>query len=268
MTRGRKRNASITSEESSAKRGRNQNSGEFSPSGTSAPGTPGLSDVSAGLRRLTMWDVLSGRAVGPKVEIYGGLIVKPITPPNPNLPEVVAHPDYIAFKKKLDAIARPGFPITLSNEHHPDKPSPPLSFEFIDYLRLGPGVEEWDDGFSTSCDCSKGNCRSGKVCSCLRDLDDQQTATRYDKDGLLFDEGTDRAIFECNPNCGCGPECNNHTVGRGRQVPIDVFMTENKGWGKLAPLFNPEYLIANCSIFRSPLADCPQGGNFYRKVHR
>lgn len=173
-----------------------------------------------------------------------------IPPPKPNLPQVVSHPDYIAFQRKLNAIALPGAPITLSNEFHANSPSPPLDFEFIDHLRYGRGIEPYDINFATFCGCSSGRCSSNATCSCVRDSEDQAVEMRYNEQGLLKDSGNDRAIYECNDNCGCEPGCLNHVVGRGRRVPIDVFMTKDKGWGKLALLFIilpllPRGLIAN-----------------------
>lgn len=88
----------------------------------------------------------------------------------------------------------------------------------------------------TSCDCSGGPCDSNDICDCARDLWDNPCAMRYNKHGRLTDFGNDRAIYECNDNCNCEESCLNHVVGRGRKVPIDVFMTKNKGWGRVSSL--------------------------------
>jgi histone-lysine N-methyltransferase SUV39H len=38
-------------------------------------------------------------------------------------------------------------------------------------------------------------------------------------------------IYECNPNCACGPGCKSRVVQKGRKVPLTIFKTPNRGWG-------------------------------------
>ncbi|KAI8457641.1 hypothetical protein BY996DRAFT_6411495 [Phakopsora pachyrhizi] len=38
-------------------------------------------------------------------------------------------------------------------------------------------------------------------------------------------------VFECNSLCGCGPECLNRTVGRGRREKLSLQKTVSRGWG-------------------------------------
>lgn len=38
-------------------------------------------------------------------------------------------------------------------------------------------------------------------------------------------------VFECNPNCGCGPGCVNRISQRGLKYRLEVFRTPNRGWG-------------------------------------
>ncbi|KAL6957474.1 hypothetical protein U1Q18_045623 [Sarracenia purpurea var. burkii] len=38
-------------------------------------------------------------------------------------------------------------------------------------------------------------------------------------------------VFECGPNCGCGPGCVNRTSQRGLRYRLEVFRTPKKGWG-------------------------------------
>lgn len=38
-------------------------------------------------------------------------------------------------------------------------------------------------------------------------------------------------IYECNPQCACGPGCKTRIVQRGRQVPLQIFHTGDRGWG-------------------------------------
>ncbi len=39
-------------------------------------------------------------------------------------------------------------------------------------------------------------------------------------------------IYECHAECGCGIDCPNRVVERGRQVPLQIFRTESRGWGE------------------------------------
>jgi len=38
-------------------------------------------------------------------------------------------------------------------------------------------------------------------------------------------------IYECNPRCACGSNCKTRNVQHGRQVPLEIFKTMNRGWG-------------------------------------
>ena len=38
-------------------------------------------------------------------------------------------------------------------------------------------------------------------------------------------------IYECNVNCRCGPICKSRVVQKGREVPLTIFKTPNRGWG-------------------------------------
>lgn len=41
-------------------------------------------------------------------------------------------------------------------------------------------------------------------------------------------------VFECNSQCGCGPDCINRTVGRGRREKLSIEKTISRGWGVVA----------------------------------
>ncbi|KAI0109692.1 SET domain-containing protein [Nemania sp. FL0031] len=38
-------------------------------------------------------------------------------------------------------------------------------------------------------------------------------------------------IYECHEKCVCTPDCPNRVVERGRKVALQIFRTENRGWG-------------------------------------
>ena len=52
-------------------------------------------------------------------------------------------------------------------------------------------------------------------------------------------------IYECNRLCKCGPNCKTRVVQKGRQVPLEIFDTGNRGWGNIhsSPTF-PWYICA------------------------
>lgn len=116
------------------------------------------------------------------------------------------------------------------------------------------------------CDCY-GDCRNSKNCSCrtyqtdkIRDLSHFQdlgdavrnfegfayTSTRRSMHSSakqpenvdlearvvksIFIENS-LPIFECNSLCGCGPDCLNRTVGRGRREKLSIEKTISRGWG-------------------------------------
>ena len=38
-------------------------------------------------------------------------------------------------------------------------------------------------------------------------------------------------MTECNKYCTCGPNCRNRVVQKGRKVVLEIFKTDDKGWG-------------------------------------
>lgn len=59
-------------------------------------------------------------------------------------------------------------------------------------------------------------------------------------------------IYECNPRCNCGPICKTRVVQRGRKVPLEIFKTENRGWGKQMRLFFSLFFLSSCSPSNDP----------------
>ena len=46
-------------------------------------------------------------------------------------------------------------------------------------------------------------------------------------------------IYECNRRCTCGDVCKTRVVQRGRKVPLEIFKTENRGWGEYSCMPSP-----------------------------
>lgn len=53
----------------------------------------------------------------------------------------------------------------------------------------------------------------------------------YDRYGLLQLGWLTIDIVECNSRCQCGPNCVNRELQKGLHVPLEVFKTEERGWG-------------------------------------
>ncbi|KAM9851535.1 histone-lysine N-methyltransferase SETDB1-B-like [Aulostomus maculatus] len=92
--------------------------------------------------------------------------------------------------------------------------------------------------FLVGCDCTDG-CRDKSKCSCHQ-LTLQATACTPGAQvnpnaGYLYkrlDECLPTGIYECNKQCKCCAQmCTNRLVQHGLQVRLQLFKTQNKGWG-------------------------------------
>lgn len=185
---------------------------------TVGPDVP-LRDIFSGKRAPTFAFNVNIKKTTPK---------NPPKEPGPTRPEVLAHPDYRAFVKKLKAIEDAGVAeVTLANEVD-DTPSPPIDFEFITEHRLGEGVPDYDPGFFVACECT-GGCDDPEECGCLEGHE-----YRYDDYGRVRNIlNLDTPIYECSDLCSCGSDCRNRVVQNGRKIKLQIFKTEKKGWGDL-----------------------------------
>ena len=128
-------------------------------------------------------------------------------------------------------------------------------FQFISSYIRRPGVEAAPlEVRNYGCEC-KGGCKPDS-CGCL--VDDREidhfgdeidhgkivpyqrvhTATgntmsvlRDDYMMTSYAEGERSEIVECNRNCGCGADCWNRAVQKGRTLPLEIFMTAKCGFG-------------------------------------
>ncbi|PWA33779.1 hypothetical protein CCH79_00017269 [Gambusia affinis] len=80
--------------------------------------------------------------------------------------------------------------------------------------------------FDACCDCNDG-CSDAQLCACVA----MTTGGRgYSYQRLL--EPVQSGLFECGPWCGCDrARCQNRLVQRGVRVRLQVFETEDRGWG-------------------------------------
>ncbi|XP_059185634.1 histone-lysine N-methyltransferase SETMAR [Centropristis striata] len=80
------------------------------------------------------------------------------------------------------------------------------------------------------CSCVSHSCFTDS-CSCL-----QTHGQAYDSTGTLLNlSRTDSAysspVFECNALCTCSDACSNRLVQRGVTLRLEVYSTEQRGWG-------------------------------------
>ena len=101
-------------------------------------------------------------------------------------------------------------------------------FTWVEEYQLGEGVPKRDDHFSHGCSCVDCNLDEPQICECLADSDEWKFA--YNRDGLI-QHPPGIAVIECNDRCECPRTCVNRIVQRGRRMPLELFKTQNKGWG-------------------------------------
>ena len=136
-------------------------------------------------------------------------------------------------------------PVWIRNDI--DECEPPTNFEFIEANLFCSGTAPLDPGARTGCSCRPENGRSVgceyKSCTCLEDTtrreDGSSVGFPYHAVGnkksclrrIYLDERW--PIYECNELCSCPSFCKNKVVQNSRQVPLEIFKTPDRGWGKL-----------------------------------
>lgn len=109
-----------------------------------------------------------------------------------------------------------------------------LSFVIFQYSPdniQGPGCTiDLSEVTLPGCSCLSHSCFTDS-CSCL-----QAHGQAYSSGGTLLklsstDSGYCSPVFECNALCTCSDDCSNRVVQGGVRVRLEVFSTNNKGWG-------------------------------------
>ncbi|KAL9594678.1 MAG: hypothetical protein Q9219_006898, partial [cf. Caloplaca sp. 3 TL-2023] len=149
------------------------------------------------------------------------------------------------FLANLHALTGP--PVTVVNEF--DESSPSTAFNFVNQSIFGNGVTRAPVEVMLGCECKKHygpnpGCQY-LSCGCLQD------SARNDRGSYVFpygaglrDKGCLRNfylesrnhIYECNSHCNCDDDCKNRNVQHGRQIPLEIFKTANRGWGLRCPI--------------------------------
>ncbi|XP_074605826.1 histone-lysine N-methyltransferase SETDB1-like isoform X4 [Acropora palmata] len=133
-------------------------------------------------------------------------------------------------------ISRNAEKIQISVVNEVDTCFPP-PIDYVSKRTLAEGVNMvLDPGFLACCDCTD-NCQDKSKCSCSQ-LTIQASASVGGKEDSttgyefrMLRECVQTGIYECNGNCACGPQCFNRVVQNGIQLRLQVFKTENRGWG-------------------------------------
>ncbi|RFU74312.1 histone-lysine n-methyltransferase, h3 lysine-9 specific dim-5 [Trichoderma arundinaceum] len=160
-------------------------------------------------------------------------------------------------------------PVTIVNAK--DQSVIPPNFRFIDRIVLGQGVEPAEDSFRSGCSCESDSDCQYMGCLCLADLEDQESSSDEDegeggdasyeangeksetgglkkqkqkrkayayhthgaKAGLLRSKmlNSKEPLYECHAGCSCSKDCPNRVVERGRTIPLQIFRTDDRGWG-------------------------------------
>ncbi|PHH92065.1 hypothetical protein CDD83_9091 [Cordyceps sp. RAO-2017] len=160
-------------------------------------------------------------------------------------------------------------PITVVNDV--DSEVLPPDFRFINENVLGHGVKPAELSFRSGCVCADDADCQFKGCLCLADLEDDNDDDGQDVDddddddddedsamgngysssapprsrkayayhrhgakaGLLRSKlhSSKLPLYECHQGCSCTVDCPNRVVERGRTVPLQIFRTEDRGWG-------------------------------------
>ena len=125
-----------------------------------------------------------------------------------------------------------------------DTTSPPSDFIFINENALGHDVKPAPSEWMSGCSCRKENGRhmgcEHLKCECVQNSDPTEEGRRYfPYSGAVQNRGCLRSvylklrnhIYECNDLCNCEDNCKNRVVQHGRQVPLQIFKTKDRGWG-------------------------------------
>jgi hypothetical protein len=118
-------------------------------------------------------------------------------------------------------------PIACRNSFR--KKEPPPVFHYVKESVLGEShivINDHPDNLVSCCDC-EDDCRDPEKCACAKANDG---SFAYNRRRQLLRQRD--VIYECNSRCKCHKSrCKNRVVGRGIQLPLEVFKTKLCGWG-------------------------------------
>ncbi|EPQ61319.1 SET domain-containing protein [Gloeophyllum trabeum ATCC 11539] len=139
--------------------------------------------------------------------------------------------------------------ITITNEIDEEaEPQLVEGFKYLENRYSYPkdirALMEESEPYFVFCQCKA--CADASVCACqgpseLVDADGDKTWA-YTSEGLFaFNVPPGVEVIECNKFCACGKRqrCPNRVAQKPRDTPIDVFKTEDRGWGARATVDVP-----------------------------
>ncbi|EXB81203.1 Histone-lysine N-methyltransferase, H3 lysine-9 specific SUVH4 [Morus notabilis] len=105
-----------------------------------------------------------------------------------------------------------------------DSPETPEGFTYINSIEVASNVKIPPS--ARGCNC-KDECTDPRTCACAKR--NPSDFPYVAQDGGRLVEAMD-VVFECGPNCGCGPKCVNRTSQKGLKYRLEVYRTPDKGW--------------------------------------
>ncbi|CAN6471876.1 unnamed protein product [Victoria cruziana] len=106
-----------------------------------------------------------------------------------------------------------------------DPPFPPSGFIYSKQIKVASNVEM--PPYAKGCSCI-GVCVDSRACACAKLNGGDFPYVRRDGGRLVVAKDV---VYECGPNCGCGPDCINRISQQDIRYRLEVFRTPSKGWG-------------------------------------
>ncbi|CAA2958258.1 histone-lysine N-methyltransferase, H3 lysine-9 specific SUVH4 [Olea europaea subsp. europaea] len=107
-----------------------------------------------------------------------------------------------------------------------DPPIPPKGFNYIKDMKYSKNINLRTNA-PPGCNC-QDKCTDPRTCACAK-LNGGDFPYVHSHGGRLIEPKA--VVFECGPNCGCGPNCVNRVSQRPPNYRLEVFRTPRMGWG-------------------------------------
>ncbi|KAF9095839.1 hypothetical protein BGX29_008863 [Mortierella sp. GBA35] len=116
----------------------------------------------------------------------------------------------------------------------------PPNFKYINDSTFGANIRKPDPDFVSSCRCAPGKCGVDNNCACMEDAKymNEPGSIPYEEDGRVTEQAN-KMLWECNSNCGCGPDCIRNYSQRPRSLALRIKRFEYKGWGLVLDQLEP-----------------------------
>ncbi|KAI0825241.1 hypothetical protein BC628DRAFT_1374165 [Trametes gibbosa] len=153
-----------------------------------------------------------------------------------------------ALERRWEGKLRRAAPVTFVNEVNVEEiPDLVDGFQYVErsYVRA-PDVPTNDhlSDCLVSCEC-EGRCTDPEECGCQDPselVDDSgEKIYAYSKNRLFnFHLRPGTEVIECNASCSCSKYCPNRVAQLPRDVPIEIFRTQDRGWAARATVALPK----------------------------